>query len=127
MCETTAKANLIAAAMGNSGAKITNKTLLIKTLSRYGGEQSVQGSVANALTAMTSNYNAGRCPPHLTKLFNQDNLSSSIKETMAWVKEAMGVDEIYPNNPNLTTSADDTTLLLLKVWQMEVESGSGNW
>mmetsp|Transcript_5353 Transcript_5353/g.12155 ORF Transcript_5353/g.12155 Transcript_5353/m.12155 type:complete len:487 (+) Transcript_5353:597-2057(+) len=68
VCDTTAKVNLIAAAMGDSGGNITNKKLLIKTLSRYGGENSVQGGVANALTAMTTNNNAGRCPPHLPSL-----------------------------------------------------------
>ena len=54
---------------------------------------------------------------------NTDKISASTKETIKMVKEAFGADEIYPANPNLVLSTDDTTLFVFE----GTSEGSEDW
>ena len=49
----------------------------------------------------------------------------STKETVEMVKQAFGSDEIYPANPNLVLSTDNTTLFVFE--GTSVEGGDEEW
>jgi len=120
---TTAKVALIAAAMGDECGTLSNKKLLHKTSTRWQMEHSVQAAVSNTLTCISTHYIAGPTPPNLIGKFDEEKLSKSTKETIELMKEALGVDHVYPVNPNLSTSTDDTT-----IWKSVVaQGGNGEW
>ena len=54
---------------------------------------------------------------------NTDKISASTKETTKMVKETFGADEIYPANPNLVLSTDDTPLFVFE----DTSGGSEDW
>ena len=53
-------------------------------------------------------------PPQSLSNFKPWRLSGQARETMDWMKDALDADQIYPVNPNLVFSTDDTTLFLFE-------------
>jgi len=108
-----AKAALIAASMGTSELSASRKKLITKTETRYISEHSVMGGYAYATTVLSTHFIEGRRPTSLGR-FRPERLSKSAKETVLWVKQAYGATEVYPVNPNLVLSTDDTTLFVFE-------------
>ena len=46
--------------------------------------------------------------------FDPNKLSDAAKETIEWVKTTHGTEWIYPLDPNLVLSTDDTTLFVFE-------------
>jgi len=112
--DRTAKVLMTAAAMGLPGTYFTKKKLQIKSASRFVAEHSLFMAYAFATTAISTGFIPGRTPAHLVGKFRPDRLSPSARETMDWVKLAWGEDEIYPVDPNLLLSTDDTVLFVFQ-------------
>ena len=108
-----AKINMIAAAGEADHISFTKKKLQIKTESRFRAEHSVMAGFSYAVTALMTHYFEGPRPAWMGGI-NYDCLSSSTKKTFKMVREAFRTDEIYPANPNLVLSTDDTTLFVFE-------------
>ena len=104
---STSKAMTLAAAMGVDVGRATTKTLLTKTETRFQSEHSLMMGYAYATTVLATHFIEGPVPKSLAKL-KMDELSEKALETMDWMKKALGADSIYPVNPNLLFSTDDT-------------------
>mmetsp|Transcript_24743 Transcript_24743/g.53376 ORF Transcript_24743/g.53376 Transcript_24743/m.53376 type:complete len:130 (+) Transcript_24743:1024-1413(+) len=61
--------------------------------------------------------------PRNLAYYKPQRLSDDAQETIEWVKEAYSTDELYPVDPNLILSTDDTTLFVLE----GAADGSGDW
>ena len=118
----TAKVALIAVAMGDSDISLSNKVLLTKTEKRFQSEHSIMGAYAYACTVLSTHFIEGPCPKNLAHL-KPHKLSASALETIEWVKEAYGSEEIHPVDPNLILSTDDTTLFVFE----GAADGRGDW
>ena len=105
--QSTAKAMLISAAMGESVGKLTTKKLLTKTETRFQSKHSVMGAYAYATTVLSTHFIVGSTPSNLSK-FCPDKLKSNAVETLDWMRKALDATSIYPVNPNLLFSTDDT-------------------
>ena len=103
---------------------LTKNKLLMKTASRYRSENSVMCGYLYATTALMTMYFEGPRPSWMRDV-KFDKLSASTKETVEMVKQVFGLDEIYPANPNLVLSTDDTTLFLFE--GTSVEGGDEEW
>ncbi|KAL7536826.1 LOW QUALITY PROTEIN: hypothetical protein ACHAXR_007426 [Thalassiosira sp. AJA248-18] len=88
---------------------------------------------AYATTVLSTHFIEGSVPPSLAK-FRPDKLTASSKESMDWVREALNSKDIYPVNPNLVLSTDDTTLFVFDgannesddwAWKL-IDSTNGN-
>ena len=66
-----------------------------------------------AATCLATHFVEGPPPRSLAK-FQPDKLGDQAQETMDWMKKALDANQLYPVNPNLTLSTDDTTLFALK-------------
>ena len=107
---TNAKITTIAAAMVGD-LSLSKKDLQIKTESRFRSEHSVMCGYSYAMTALMSHYFDGPNPPWMNGAkFAVENLAPSTRETLAMVKKALKAENVYPANPNLVLSSDDTTL-----------------
>ena len=118
----TAKAMTLAAAMGDSVGTFTTKKLLTKTEKRFQSEHSLMMGYSYAATVLATHFVEGPSPRSLAK-FQPDKLSGQAQETMDWMKEALGANQLYPVNPNLTLSTDDTTLFAFE----GVKNSEGEW
>ena len=105
----TAKAMMLAAAMGDNVGTFTAMKLLPKTESRFRSEHSVLMGYAYACTVLATHFIEGPIPRSLKK-YRPDKLDAGAVETMDWMKTALAANSIYPVNPNLVLSTDDTTL-----------------
>ena len=54
--------------------------------------------------------------------YKPEELRADAKETIEWMKTAMNAKEIFPVNPNLVLSTDDTSLFVF-----EGKQTSGDW
>ena len=118
-----AKTQMIVVAAG-SDLSFSNKKLLKKTASRFRSEHSVMCGFSYALTALTTQYLIGRQPSWMSDI-DMANLSIPVMDTINMVKKAFGVDDIYPANPNLVLSSDDTTIFAFE--GKSIEGGDGDW
>jgi hypothetical protein len=112
--DKTAKAAMVAIAMGDNGMRFTKKKLLTKTASRFCSEHSVMMGYAYATTVLSTHFIEGHGPTNHIANGNMEKLSFDAKETIEMIKEAYGADDIYPVNPNLILSTDDTTLFVFE-------------
>ena len=71
-----------------------------------------------------THYFAGPQPAWISDL-SLDKLSASTKETIEMVKVAFRAEEVYPANPNLVLSTDDTTLFVFE--GKSVDGGDEEW
>ena len=103
------KVAMTAAAATAGGVSFSKKKLLAKTASRYRSEHSLMCGYSYALTALTTMYLKGSRPSWMGDV-RFDKLSASTLETIDMVKQAYGTDNVYPVNPNLALSTDDTII-----------------
>ena len=111
--DKTAKAAMVAVAMGDSDLQFTTKKLQTKTESQYQAEHSIMGGYAFATTVLSTHFIEGPRPKHLEK-FNPEKLSASALETIEWVKEAYDAQHLHPVNTNLLFSSDDSTMFVFE-------------
>lgn len=111
----TAKHYMTAISMqeDNTLALNDNKEI-VKTESRYRAEHSIMMGYAYATTVLSTHFIEGTMPNHIRKHWKHDKLGEDAVETMEWMKEAMNADKIFPVNPNLVLSTDDTTLFVFE-------------
>ena len=55
--------------------------------------------------------------------FQVDKLDSRATEIIEWMKIALEADNVYPVNPNLVTSGDDSTIFTIE----GVQGRTGDW
>ena len=113
VCDKTAKIAMTAAAMRESCMRFSNKSLQKKTEARFVSEHSVMGAYAYATTVLSTHFVEGPRPQNLKKM-KPALFSSATKETIDWVKTTYGTEWIYPVDPNLVLSTDDTTLFVFE-------------
>ena len=124
------KEAMTAVAMGGdeSNFGLSKKKLAKKTEARYRAEHSVRGAYAYATTVLATHFVEGPRPHTKTfRKYNHSNLSDNAKQTIEWVKEAYGVDEIHPVDPNLLLSTDDTTLFVFEGTQNDGCKDDWEW
>ena len=111
----TAKATMVAVAMGeDNNIGLTNSKSMTKTESRYISEHSIFMGYAYAATVLSTHCIEGNAPRHMIRKWKPNELSGYAKETMEWMKKAMNADKIFPVDPNLVLSTDDTTLFVFE-------------
>ena len=115
---------LTAVAMGEEAGKLTNKILLVKTKKRFQAKHSIFSVYANALTFLSTHFIERLVPSNLPQ-FQVNKLDSRAIETIEWMKIALEADHVYPVNPNLVTSCDDSTILVIKGVQDGARGGNG--
>ena len=121
----TAKATMVAVAMGeDNGIGLTNSKGMTKTESRFISEHSIFMGYAYAATVLSTHCIEGNAPRHMIRKWKPDELSDYAKETMEWMKKAMNADKIFPVDPNLVLSTDDTTLF---VFEGTVKGDEDDW
>ena len=98
----------------------SKKILLTKTGFRYRSDHSMMCGYINALIALMTHYLEGPRPSWMSRV-RFEKLSDSTLQTIEMVKHATGLDTIYPANPNLILSNDDTTLFVFE--EKSVENG----
>lgn len=120
-----AKIAMTSAVMGQSasGLKFTNKDLLRKTEPRFISEHSLMMGYAYAATVLSTHFIAGTLPSNLQRKYHPECMSVAAKETIDWVKKAYGDEEVYPVDPNLVMSTDDTTVFAFE----GMKDGIGKW
>lgn len=120
----TAKSAMVAVSMNtNDGMAFTKKKLNTTTESRWRSEHSTMCGYAYATTVLATHVNRGKMPQSIAKKFKGDRMNKCAKETMQWMKEAFDGDEVYPVDPNLVLSTDDTTLFAFE----GAADGEGDW
>ena len=106
-----AKINTIVAAMSSDTLSLSQKLLQIKTEAQFRSEHSVMCGYSYALTALLTMYFEGPSPPWMSGAqLAVENLHQSTRDTIVMVKQALKAENVYPANPNLVISSDDTTL-----------------
>ena len=106
---------MVAVAMSDDpDLRFTNKNINTITESRWKSEHPYMMGYAYAMAVLSTHINRGNCPAYLNRMHKPDLWSKSAKETTEWVKEAFEEKEMYPVDPNLILSTDDTTLFALK-------------
>ena len=106
------KVTMVAAAVGGDHVSFTKNKLIIKTKSRFRSEHSLMCGYSYSVTALVTHYFEG--PKHTCMRYhNTANISEATKDTLQMVIQAMETEDIYPENPNLVFSTDDTTLFFL--------------
>ena len=122
--KNTARAAMVALAMdADDQMAFTKKKLNTTTESRWRSEHSPMCGYSYATTVLSTHVNRGPMPHNIAKKWKPDQLSASAKETMAWMKEAYDGDDVYPVDPNLILSTDDTTLFVFE----GAKEGKGDW
>ena len=107
----SAKISSIAAAMrADFTLGLTKKSLLTKTETRFVAENSFRSAYAYATTVLSTHFISGPVPREGYPYYNESKLSKEALDTMSTAAEACGADHIYPVNPNLVLSTDDTTV-----------------
>ena len=108
----TAKTMMTAVAMlEDTSINFNTHKSINKTEARYRAEHSVMGAQAYAMTALTTSIKAGRRPPWMNdKRFRGKVPSRETLETIEWMQQLLGADEVYAILPDLLFSTDDTTL-----------------
>lgn len=110
-----AKISTVVAAMLGNKLSLLTKKLQVKTASRYRSEHSVMCGYSYAMTALMTHYFDGPSPPWMKgKALAVENLASSTRTTVEMVKNALQAENVYPANPNLVFSTDDTTLFVFE-------------
>ena len=117
----TAKVGMMAVTMGSKELKLTKKKLTTKTLPRYIAEHSVMSGYAYSATVLATHFIEGPRPTCMN-YYKPEELRADAKETIEWMKTAMNAKEIFPVNPNLVLSTDDTSLFVF-----EGKQTSGDW
>lgn len=116
-----AKVTAVAAAMLDGfGLGLSNKKLQTKTESRFIASNSIMATMAYCMTVLATHFLAGTAP-HYSK-YDPSHLSQNAVETLEMVSDAYGVDSVYPVDPNLVISVDDTTVFACNA----INDGS-NW
>ena len=108
-----AKICMTATAATASGVSFSKKKLLKKTTSRYRSEHSIMCGYAYAATALTTMYLTGTQPSWMSTV-RSELLSPTTLKTLEMVKRLHGSEEVYPVNPNLVLSTDDTTVFVFE-------------
>lgn len=121
-CDRVAKEIIMAVAMGEGSGKLTNTKFLKKTEKRFQSEYSVFMAYSFALTVLSTHYMEGPVPAKL-KTFQIDRLDQQTAETVERMKIALEAELVYPANPNLVTSCDDSTIFAIE----GVQGGAGEW
>lgn len=109
--DVTAKVAIVAAAMSRDDLTLSDKNLQTKTLARWIAEHSIMGGYAYAATVLSTHFIEG---DRRWANYNPDNLGTDALETMEWMKKVMNADKIFPVNPNLVLSTDDTSLFVFE-------------
>ena len=120
----TAKTMMTAVAMLEDSSLHFNKHKSInKTEARYRAEHSVMGAQAFAMTDVTTGIKAGAPPPWMSeKRFRGKKPSKQTLETIEWMKDLLGAEQVYPVLQDLLLSTDDTT-----VFAFEGCKDTGDW
>ena len=106
------KVTMVAAAVGGDHVSFTKNKVLIKAEERFRSKHSVMCGYLYSVTALMTHFFEGNKPTWMRDN-NTVNISEATKDTLKMVIQAMETDDIYPENPNLVFSTDDTTLLFL--------------
>ena len=120
--DNLAKTMTLAAAMGEGVGTFTSKKLLTKTEKRFQSEHSLMMGYSYATTVLATHFIEGAVPRSLSK-FRAENLDKDALETTDSMKEALCAKEVYPVNPNLVLSTDDTTLFVFE----GANNSTDNW
>ena len=119
---TLAKTMMVASAMSTEVGTFTTKKLLPKTEKRFQSEHSLMMGYSYAATVLATHFIEGPVPTKL-KNYKYDNLNRDARESVDWMKSALQATEIYPVNPNLVMSTDDSTMFAME----GVTNDAGDW
>ena len=110
----TAKIALITAAMESSTLSLSKKKLWTKTEQQFIVKYSVQGAYTYALIVLSTSLLQRSSSSSHCKFYQTKELSSSVRETVYWVKQAFDSEQAYPVDPNFVFSTEDTTLFVFE-------------
>ena len=127
-CDKTAKIKIVASAMGDTFAHLTDRKLMKKSVTRWIAEHSIQAAMSYTMTCLSTHWMSGKMTPEMMKRLNVDvsKLSDHVKETMETMKEVLGSDCVCPVDPNLVFSTDDTTKLCFEGTRVALVNGPGS-
>jgi len=112
--EKTAKIATVAAAMMNEVA-FSQKKLFKTTETRHIAKTSFCAAYAYASTVLATHFIAGPTPKEIKDVgYNPSMMNEKVLNTINWAAEAYGGNNVYPVNPNLFLSTDDTTVFVGK-------------
>jgi len=109
--DRSTKVGLIAAAMMDGfDLGLSDKKLLTQTETRYIASHSIRSMMAYLTTVLATHFLPGSAPSKGYEQYDPSKLTEDAAYTLKQAAGAYGVANIFPVNPNLVLSTDDTTV-----------------